>query len=245
VAAEPLLVERAGAVVTLTLNRPEARNALDTETLRALARAVRDVRRAGDVRSVVLTGAGDKAFSAGHAYSRLGHEVFARLEELDVPVVAALNGVALGGGLELALACDLIVASERARLGQPEINLGLIPGFGGTQRLALRIGLARTRELVYLGHMITAEESYRIGLVNRVVPADRLRAEAAELGATLAAKAPVAMRQAKRATAFSAAGLAAGCRYEIEAFGLTFATEDRSEGLNAFREKRAPVWKGR
>ena len=162
-----------------------------------------------------------------------------------MPVVAALNGVALGGGLELALACDLIVASERARLGQPEINLGLIPGFGGTQRLALRIGLARTRELVYLGHMITAEESYRIGLVNRVVPADRLRAEAAELGATLAAKAPVAMRQAKRATAFSAAGLAAGCRYEIEAFGLTFATEDRSEGLNAFREKRAPVWKGR
>jgi len=259
VAAEPLLVERAGAVVTLTLNRPEARNALDTETLRALARAVRDVRRAGDVRSVVLTGAGDKAFSAGadvgamaamtaaegHAYSRLGHEVFARLEELDVPVVAALNGVALGGGLELALACDLIVASERARLGQPEINLGLIPGFGGTQRLALRIGLARTRELVYLGHVIPAEEGYRIGLVNRVVPADRLRAEAAELGATLAAKAPVAMRQAKRATAFSAAGLAAACRYEIEAFGLTFATEDRSEGLNAFRQKRAPVWKGR
>ena len=250
-AAEPLLVERAGAVVTLTLNRPEARNALDTEMLRALARAVRDVRRAGDVRSVVLTGAGDKAFSAGADVGAMaamtaadGH-VFARLEELDVPVVAALNGVALGGGLELALACDLIVASERARLGQPEINLGLIPGFGGTQRLALRIGLARTRELVYLGHMITAEESYRIGLVNRVVPADRLRAEAAELGATLAAKAPVAMRQAKRATAFSAAGLAAGCRYEIEAFGLTFATEDRSEGLRAFREKRAPVWKGR
>src|SRR5437763_1842481 len=175
-----------------------------------------------------------------------GPDMFARLEELDVPVVAALNGVALGGGLELALAGDLIVASERARLGQPEINLGLIPGFGGTQRLALRVGLARARELVYLGHMISAEEGHRIGLVNRVVPPDRLRAEAAELAAALAAKAPVALRQAKRATAFAAAGaVEAGCRYEIEAFGVTFATEDRVEGLRAFREKRTPVWKGR
>ena len=255
-----LVVARTDAVVTVTLNRPAALNALDTATLRELARAVRDIRRAGDVRAVVLTGAGDKAFSAGadiaamaamsategHAYSRLGHDVFARLEELDVPVVAALNGVALGGGLELALASDLIVASERARLGQPEINLGLIPGFGGTQRLVLRVGLARARELVYLGHIISAEEGVRIGLVNRVVPADRLRAEAADLAAALAGKAPVALRQAKRATAFAAAGaVEAGCRYEIEAFGVTFATEDRTEGLRAFREKRAPVWKGR
>src|SRR2546428_545992 len=143
-------------------------------------------RGSGGVRVVVLPGAGDRACSAGadiaamaamgaaegHACSRLGHDVFARLEELDVPVVAALNGVALGGGLELALASDLIVASERARLGQPEINLGLIPGFGGTQRLVLRVGLARARELVYLGHIISAEEGVRIGLVNRVVPAD-------------------------------------------------------------------------
>jgi len=255
-----LVVARTDAVVTVTLNRPAALNALDTATLRELARAVRDIRRSGDVRAVVLTGAGDKAFSAGadiaamaamsaaegHAYSRLGHDVFARLEELDVPVVAALNGVALGGGLELALASDLIVASERARLGQPEINLGLIPGFGGTQRLVLRVGLARARELVYLGHIISAEEGVRIGLVNRVVPADRLRAEAAALAAALAAQAPVALRQAKRATAFAAAGaVEAGCRYEIEAFGVTFATEDRTEGLRAFREKRAPVWKGR
>ena len=255
-----LVVVRADAVVTVTLNRPAALNALDTATLRELARAVRDIRRSGDVRAVVLTGAGDKAFSAGadiaameamsaaegHAYSRLGHDVLARLEALDVPVIAALNGVALGGGLELALACDLIVASERARLGQPEINLGLIPGFGGTQRLALRTGLARARELVYLGHMISADEAHRIGLVNRVVPADRLRAEAAELGAALAAKAPVALRQAKRATAFAAAAaVEAGCRYEVEAFGVTFASEDRAEGLRAFREKRTPVWKGR
>src|SRR6184192_2633261 len=186
-----LHLTRADEVATLTLDRPKALNALDAATLRELARAIRELRRDGGVRALVVTGAGDKAFSAGadiaamaamsaaegHAYSRLGHDVFARLEELDVPVVAALNGVALGGGLELALAGDLIVASERARLGQPEINLGLIPGFGGTQRLALRVGLARARELVYLGHMISAEEGHRIGLVNRVVPPDRLRAE--------------------------------------------------------------------
>src|SRR5881397_934666 len=203
-----LHLTRADAVATLTLDRPKALNALDAATLRELARAIRELRRDGGVRALVLTGAGDKAFSAGadiaamaamsaaegHAYSRLGHDVFARLEELDVPVVAALNGVALGGGLELALASDLIVASERARLGQPEINLGLIPGFGGTQRLVLRVGLARARELVYLGHIISAEEGVRIGLVNRVVPADRLRAEAAALAATLAAQAPVALR---------------------------------------------------
>src|SRR5881397_160024 len=255
-----LHLTRADAVATLTLDRPKALNALDAATLRELARAIRELRRDGGVRALVVTGAGDKAFSAGadiaamaamsaadgHAYSRLGHEVFGRLEALAIPVVAAVNGVALGGGLELALAGDLIVASERARLGQPEINLGLIPGFGGTQRLALRVGLARARELVYLGHMISAEEGHRIGLVNRVVPPDRLRAEAAELAAALAAKAPVALRQAKRATAFAAAGaVEAGCRYEIEAFGVTFASEDRAEGLRAFREKRTPVWKGR
>src|SRR6184192_858922 len=255
-----LHLTRADAVATLTLDRPKALNALDAATLRELARAIRELRRDGGVHALVVTGAGDKAFSAGadiaamaamsaadgHAYSRLGHDVLARLEALAVPVVAAVNGVALGGGLELALACDLIVSSERARLGQPEINLGLIPGFGGTQRLALRVGLARARELVYLGHMISAEEGVRIGLVNRVVPADRLRAEAAALAAALAAQAPVALRQAKRATAFAAAGaVEAGCRYEIEAFGVTFATEDRVEGLRAFREKRTPVWKGR
>src|SRR6185369_15796155 len=132
----------------------------------------------------------------GHAYSRLGHDVLARLEALSVPVVAAVNGVALGGGLELALACDLIVASERARLGQPEINLGLIPGFGGTQRLVRRIGQTRARELIYLGHALAAEEALRVGLANRVVPGDRLAYGAARLAADLAAKAPLALAQA-------------------------------------------------
>src|SRR5256884_3543800 len=168
-----LHVTRADAVATLTLDRPKALNALDAATLRELARAIRELRRDGGVRALVVTGAGDKAFSAGadiaamaamsaadgHAYSRLGHEVLARLEALAIPVVAALKGVALGGGLELALACDLIVASEKARLGQPEINLGLIPGFGGTQRLVRRIGQTRARELIYLGPKGAAAEA--------------------------------------------------------------------------------------
>ena len=260
VAFTNLLVERAGAVVTVRLNRPRALNALDTVTLRELARAIREVRRDGGVRALVVTGAGDKAFSAGadiaamaamsaadgHAYSRLGHDVLARLEALAVPVVAAVNGVALGGGLELALACDLVVVSERARLGQPEINLGLIPGFGGTQRLVRRIGQTRARELIYLGHMIPADEALRLGLVNRVVAHERLAEEAARLAADLAAKAPVALAQAKRATAVAAdADLETGCRFEVEAFGVTFATGDRVEGLKAFLEKRTPAWKGR
>src|SRR5881396_1203593 len=248
-----LQVTRADAVATLTLDRPKALNALDAATLRELARAIRELRRDGGVHALVVTGAGDKAFSAGadiaamaamsaadgHAYSRLGHEVLARLEALAIPVVAAVNGVALGGGLELALACDLIVASEKARLGQPEINLGLIPGFGGTQRLVRRIGQTRARELIYLGQIISAEEALRLGLVNRVVPEARLAAD-------LAAKAPVALAQAKRATAVAAdADLETGCRFEVEAFGVTFATDDRVEGLKAFLEKRTPAWKGR
>ena len=255
-----LQLAREGAVAVVILNRPKQLNALDPATLRELARAIRDIRRDGDVRAVLVMGTGDKAFSAGadigamaamsaaegHAYSRLGHDVLARLEALPVPVVAALNGVALGGGLELALACDLIVASEKARLGQPEINLGLIPGFGGTQRLVRRIGQTRARELVYLGQAVTAEEALRIGLVNRVVPHDRLAAEASGLARELAGKAPLALAQAKRATAVAAdADLETGCRYEVEAFGVTFAADDRVEGLRAFLDKRPPAWKGR
>ncbi|HJQ83816.1 MAG TPA: enoyl-CoA hydratase-related protein [Candidatus Binatia bacterium] len=262
--AEPaftsLRLTREGAVATLTVDRPRQLNALDAPTLREIARAVREIRRDEEVRALVVTGAGEKAFSAGadiaamkamapgdgHDYSRLGHEVLARLEALPIPVVAALNGVALGGGLELALACDLIVASERARVGQPEINLGLVPGFGGTQRLVRRVGLGRARELIYLGHAIGADEALRIGLVDRVAPPERLADEAARLAADLAAKAPLALAQAKRATAVAAdADLATGCRYEIEAFGVAFAADDRVEGLTAFLEKRPAVWKGR
>jgi enoyl-CoA hydratase len=252
-------VARADAVATLTLDRPQALNALDEATLRDLARAIRALRREPAVRAVVVAGAG-RVFSAGadiaamaamspgegYAFSRLGHEVLARLEALDVPVVAAVHGVALGGGLELALACDLIVAAEGARLGQPEINLGLIPGFGGTQRLVRRVGIGRARRLVYLGEQVAAADALAMGLVDRVVPAAEVHAEAGRLAAELAAKAPVALAQAKRATAVAAdADLATGCRFESEAFGVTFATEDRVEGLTAFRAKRPPAWRGR
>jgi len=255
-----LHLDRAEGVATITLDRPKQLNALDASTLRELARAVRDIRRDAGVRAVVVTGAGEKAFSAGadiaamaamppgegHAYSRLGHDVLSRLEALDVPVVAALNGVALGGGLELALACDLIVASEKARLGQPEINLGLIPGFGGTQRLVRRIGQTRARELIYLGHMIGAEEALRVGLVNRVVAPDQVATEARRLATDLASKAPLALAQAKRATAVATdVDLVSGCRFEADAFAVAFAAADRVEGLTAFLEKRTPSWKGR
>jgi enoyl-CoA hydratase len=258
--SENVAVERADAVVTVRLDRPNQLNALDAATLRDLARALRDVRRDPSVRALVITGAGDKAFSAGadiaamaamtavegHAFSRLGHDVLARLEALPIPVVAAVNGVALGGGLELALACDLIVASERARLGQPEINLGLIPGFGGTQRLVWRVGVGRARDLVYLGRQLSAAEAAGIGLVDRVVPAERLAADAAALAAELAGKAPVALAQAKRAVAAATeAALTTGLHFESEAFGVAFASEDRIEGLRAFLERRPPGWKGR
>jgi enoyl-CoA hydratase len=212
------------------------------------------------VRVLVLTGSGEKAFSAGadiaamaampagegRAYAQLGHAVMAAVEAFPVPVLGMLNGVALGGGLELALACDLLIASSRARLGQPEINLGLIPGFGGTQRLVKRVGLARARELIYVGHVIPAEEALRIGLVARLAAPETLLADTMKLAEELAKKPPVALRQAKVATAVAAdADIATGCRYEIEAFAVTFASEDRVEGLRAFLDKRTPAWKGR
>jgi enoyl-CoA hydratase len=255
-----VLLERRNGVATLRLNRPKAMNALDPATLRALAGALDRVADDPATRAVVMTGAGEKAFCAGadiaamaamaptegHGYSRLGHDVLGRIDDLDVPVVAAVNGVALGGGLELVLACDFAIAGERARLGLPEITLGLIPGFGGTQRLVRRIGLARARELIYLGTMVGAADGLRLGIVDRVVPDERLADEAAAFAAELAKRPPVALRQAKRATrAAVESALQAGLRLEIEAFAATFASEDRVEGLRAFLEKRPAQWKGR
>jgi enoyl-CoA hydratase len=258
--AERVLVERSDGVATLRLNRPRALNALDPDTLRALAAAIDAIDADATVRAAIITGSGERAFCAGadiaamaamgptegHPYARLGHEALARVDDCRVPVVAAVNGVALGGGLELALACDLVVAAERARVGLPEITLGIIPGFGGTQRLVRRIGLARARELIYLGSMIGAADALRLGIVDRVVPGDRLTEEVAGLARALAERPPLALRQAKRATrAALEATLEAGLRLEIEAFAATFASEDRIEGLRAFLEKRSPQWKGR
>jgi len=172
--------------------------------------------------------------------------VMRSLENLPIPVIAAVNGFALGGGTELALACDLIIAADKARFGQPEINLGIIPGFGGTQRLARRIGLPRARELIYSGDMIDAETAYRCGLANKVVPLADLMIEAKALAQKLATKPPVAIQQAKEAiNAGMDMDLENGCRFENEAFALSFATEDKKEGMTAFLEKRQANFTGK
>ena len=259
-AYENLIVEAAGPVGRITLNRPKALNALNEGTLRELLMALRDIRRADKVRCLVLTGAGDKAFCAGadiaamvemtaieaRRFSKLGHRAMHALEDLSIPVVAAVNGFALGGGLELALACDFILASANARFGQPEINLGILPGFGGTQRLPRRVGIGRARELIYSGDLIDAAEALRIGLANKVVPAEELKAEVDKRAAALAAKAPVALGQAKAAiNSVADADLVTACNYETESFALTFASEDRVEGMKAFLDKRPAKFSGR
>ncbi len=255
-----LLFDRA-AIATLTVNRPAALNALDRRVLEEVAQVLRDVRHDPAVRVLIVTGAGDRAFVAGAdiaamaamsaveglEFSRLGHRVMQTVEDLPIPVIAAVNGFALGGGLELALACDLIVASEKARFGQPEINLGLIPGFGGTQRLPHRIGHVRARELVMTGDMIDAKTALEWRLVNAVVaPGGDLMAAARTLADKLAAKSALALRQAKAALrAAATVEEDVGLRFEQEAFGVAFASADRVEGTKAFLEKRPPKWQGK
>jgi enoyl-CoA hydratase len=244
--------ERRGAVALLTLNRPQALNALDRSILEALGARTGELARDGDVRAVILTGEG-KAFAAGadiaamramspvegEAFSRLGHRVFGALEELAVPTIAAVNGFALGGGCELALACDWIYASSRARIGQPEVNLGLIPGFGGTSRLVRRVGLAWAKELVLTAEPLAADEAQRIGLVNRVFEPDALLDAAVSAGETIAAKGPLAVAMAKRVMQQGQdADVRAAHALEQNAFGLCFATHDRAEGMDAFLAKR-------
>jgi enoyl-CoA hydratase/3-hydroxyacyl-CoA dehydrogenase len=209
---------------------------------------------------VIITGEGDRAFSAGaditampkvtpvngESFSRYGQEVFGFIEKMSKPVIAAINGYALGGGLELALACDFRIAAEHAEFGQPEINLGLIPGWGGTQRLARIIGIAKAKELIMLGERIKADEALKIGLVHRVVPYDNLRDEARKLAKKLCELPPIAMRYAKLAINFgSQAPLEAGLRIESAFMGLTFSTEDLKEGVEAFMMRRKPQFKGR
>jgi enoyl-CoA hydratase len=256
---EPVRSERRGAVALLTLARPEVLNALDGATLEALRQRVEEAGRDPAVRALVLTGEG-RAFAAGadiaqmrgmgpgeaEAYSRLGHAAAAALEALAVPTLAAVNGYALGGGCEIALACDWIYASTRARFGQPEVNLGLIPGFGGTSRLPRRVGLAWAKELVLCGEPIDAETALRIGLANRVFPPEELVAKAIEAGETLARKGPLAVRVAKRVLQEGQdADVRLAHLLEQQAFAGIFASADRVEGLSAFLEKRDPRFVGR
>jgi enoyl-CoA hydratase len=244
----------------MTIDRPKALNALDPATLREILRCLREVRRQPTLRALVVTGAGEKAFVAGadiaamsvmnvleaKEMSRLGQRATSAIEDLAQPVVAAVNGFALGGGMELAMACDLVVASERARFGQPEINLGIIPGFGGTQRLARRIGAPRAREMIYGGEMIDAQTAERWGLVNRVVQAEDLLSEARRLAVALASKPAIALAQAKLAIQRGLdLDLENGLRLEAEAFAVTFSSDDRGEGMAAFLAKRPAKFTGR
>ena len=245
------------SIATLTVNRPTALNALNREVLEEMARVIREVRHDSSVRVLIVTGAGDRAFVAGADiaamskmsaadgldFSRLGHRVMESFEDLAIPVIAAVNGFALGGGLELALACDLIVASDKARFGQPEINLGLIPGFGGTQRLAHRIGHNKARELIMTGEMFDAPTALAWGLANQVVPAAELTEASRKLAKKIESKSAFALRQAKAAlrAAFTMEE-DAGLRFEQQAFGVVFSSEDRVEGTAAFVEKRPPKW---
>jgi enoyl-CoA hydratase len=255
-----LLIEGAGGpVVTLTVNRPQAMNALDAATLEALLEAFAALDRDDGVRCVILTGAGEKAFVAGadikamtgfgpraaRGFAELGHRVGDLVEALRAPVIAAVGGYALGGGCELALACDFIYASRAAKFAQPEVNLGVIPGFGGTQRLARRIGIARARELVYTGAIIDAAEALRIGLVNAVVEPAELLVRVRAVAEALAGKAPLAIADAKRAMRRGGdLPLAEAHELERQLFAGLFATDDQKEGMRAFIEKRPPKWTG-
>jgi enoyl-CoA hydratase len=252
--------ERDADVTTITIRRPEKLNALDAKVLTELVSELHElVATETPPRAAILTGEG-KAFVAGadiagmaelspahaKAFAELGHAVGTLIETAPFPVIAAVNGFALGGGCELALACDFIYASERAKFGQPEVKLGVIPGFGGTQRLARRVGLGRARELVYTGDMIDAAEALRIGLVNAVVPADQLLAKAMETAKKIAAQGPLAVAAAKRVMLNGAdADLRTANELEATAFAALFGSADQREGMRAFIDKRSASFTGK
>jgi enoyl-CoA hydratase len=259
-AYQNLLTERDGAVSIITIHRPAVLNALNAATLTELAQAIQEASVDPAVRVVILTGSGEKSFVAGadinelaqqtpvtgREHARHGQALFTHIERLHKPVIAAVNGFALGGGCELAMACTFRIAADTAKFGQPEINLGLIPGYAGSQRLPRLVGRGRALELLLLGNQITAEEAWRIGLVNRVVPAAKLMEETRALAQTLAAKAPVAVRYILDAVA---GGLempfAEAQDYEATLFGLVSTTDDMREGTRAFLEKRKATFTGR
>jgi enoyl-CoA hydratase len=255
-----LLVDDLDAVRRITLNRPDKLNALDRLTLDELHAAFADTAASGTIRAVVLTGAGPKAFVAGadiaemnaltplqaRDFSRHGQALMTRIERLGKPVVAMVNGFALGGGLELAMACHLRIAADTAKLGQPEVNLGLLPGFGGTQRLLRLVGRGATLELCLLGQNIDAARALQLGLVTRVVAAPELEAETMKLAQQLAQAAPQALRGVLDAVLIGGeAALDAGLDYETQAFALAFSSEDMREGTTAFLARRKPAFVGR
>ena len=255
-----LLVEVSERIATITFNRPKTLNALNRETVLELSAALSDVSAREDVGVVLLTGAGEKAFIAGADipifrdltavealdFALLGQEVLGFIERMPQPVIGVINGFALGGGCEVAMACDMLIAADTAKFGQPEVNLGIIPGYGGTQRLPRLVGRNLAKEIVLTGDMITAQRAYEIGLVNRVVPAAELMATAREVARKILSRGPVAVRTAKMAMNRGLdMDLPNGCALEASLFAAGFATDDRAEGIAAFIGKRKPGFTGK
>ena len=248
-------------IARITINRPEVRNALNTAVRQELRKVVEEIEKDKDIRVAIITGAGDTAFISGadlndfkvatsvmieeHA-STLGQQLFTDIGNLRVPVIAQINGFCLGGGLELALCCDIRIASDRAKFGQAEINVGIITGGGSSQRLPRLVGLGRAKELIYTGRIIEATEAERIGLVNKVVPHERLQEEVQQLAETIADKSPLIISLSKKTINMGIhSEIAAGLAYEKANFALCFATEDHLEGMTAFLERRKPQFKGK
>jgi len=254
-----VLVERHGRVARVTVNRPDKLNALNVATRSDIMAAFEDLARDDEVRVIIVTGAGEKAFVAGADINEFagttavgqravmrGSRAFDAVEDCPKPVIAMINGFALGGGCELALACDIRIASSKAKFGQPEIKLGIIPGGGGTQRLTRLVGEGKAMELILTGDMIGAEEAERIGLVNYVVAPEELEAKTMEVANKIAEMSPVALAMAKQAVKNAARlDLRAGLEAEVDLFALCFSSEDKEEGVRAFSEKRKPDFKGR
>lgn len=254
---ETLVFEKSDRIGTVTINRPKALNALNTQLFSELYSLLGELDEDQQIRVIILTGRGDKAFAAGtdikemenlspyqaRLFAQKARKAVDKIENVKKPVVGAINGFALGGGFELALACDLRIASERAKLGQPEINLGLIPGSGGTQRLPRLIGSARAKEMIFSGKTIDAKTAYEYGLVNAVVPHETLMDEARKMAQRIAEKSGIILSFAKSAlNAGRNMDMAPALDFEIECFAQCFATQDRKEGFNAFSENRKPVF---
>jgi enoyl-CoA hydratase len=256
---ETITVEKREQVAFLTINRPDKLNALNKQVHAEGVSALEELRKDETIRVVIITGAGEKSFIAGADISEFGGQtpvsqrdvfhapsLFNFLDTFPKPVIAMINGFCLGGGNELAMACDLRTASEKARFGQPEINLGIIPGGGGTQRLTKLIGETKAMELVLTGDMIDAPTALRLGLVNHVFAPEELEAKTLELANKIAEKSPIALQMAKEAVKLaSKSNLDEGLRREVDLFAICFSTEDKAEGVAAFLEKRKPVFKGR
>ena len=254
-----IIFEKKDGIGYVTMNRPKALNALNTDVLTELDDVFRAIDKDEEVKIAIITGAG-RAFVAGADIAQMselngtegrdmtiqGQQVMELIESINKPVIAAVNGFALGGGNELSMACDIRIASETAKFGQPEVNLGIIPGYGGTQRLPRLVGRGMAKKLIYSAEIIDAEEAYRIGLVDEVVPADQLMDTAAKLAETIASKAPIAVKMAKAAINNGMnTDLKTGVQFEAEAYASTFVSEDRVEGMKAFLEKRPAKFKNR